>query len=54
MLDFSRGHFNFKSERGPFTQAVLSELFEEAEKSFETLTIMARSSAKVAGRAFGS
>lgn len=37
-----------------FTWASLRELFEEVEKSTETLAIMERSSVKVVARSYGS
>ena len=37
-----------------FTCASLRELFEEVEKSTETLALMERSSVKVVGRSYGS
>lgn len=42
------------SDTGTFTWVSLRELFEEVEKSTETLAIMERSSVKVVGRSYGS
>lgn len=42
------------SDTGTLTWASLRELFEEVEKSTETLAIMDRSSVKVVGRCYGS